>query len=1233
MKKLLPNLLVFITFLFFYSSLTSTSFAWTCDGPYTKTCGSCTINGSCGSKWKECTYRGVRSDSLPGIPESCQFSETEPCDGYPDPYSCELPKSCNCGDFNGHPEFEFVGCGDSQCTGNLGGECKYCQTWTKPRCSGTSCINQTCSPDEDNCGLGFNACGTVGPSFCAPPTVTPVPTLPCQFVREYNQCGGNCNNTSYSTRNTVKVTQYNCNGTTQYQCQDQGQIPGQCGNPLGGTCTTCGDYLDYGCPAGQSRYCHFVRNPGTLQCAWRWPEYGSACEGSCGACSTNPVPPPPVGGSDTSCGLGEMIVRTINDYNHNGERDPGDDGLGNVRVHIRNADDKDGTTDSGGSRTFTGLSQDSYCVSGDAPTGFVKTNLNPNCTRVIDSCGDSDLVNLLFGPLYTISGRVYYDLNRNAKWDINEPVLPNSVVNMTGGKEEARTVGVDGKYSFPNLPANAYTLSVTYPNAFFAPSSRKTVVIGRLTNFTTVDFGVVQNLYIQGNVFLDTLNPAKGIKDDGEDNYTQGGGLTITETCRNGCPTPIPTLTPTPTPSSGSVGRFAFKGTPAIGCDGSNSTVTLFWERVTGAGYYKIFRGNNDRPENLIATTTNLQLTTTVAPEQKHQFTGRAYATKSGSETSVGGTANTTSDRTTSCNPADSVVTPTPSLPMHWKSVDINTSTPGQASGTGSNLTVIGDGGDINGTADSFYFVYYPLYANGSIIARMDTLSGGGDTAKAGLMIREALTANSRMAFISRRVDNAVRTRARTSTGGTTTDAPATTALLPQWMRLERTGSTFRAYLGGRGGAPSWVQVGSGFTISMTTTNPVYIGIAVAGYGGTMTGNFSNVSVQQPTQPTPLPTATPTPTTAPTPTIPVAPAGGYVKNPLWGGEYTVSLSSPLPEGFEMTFPQNGPPPTRNVFLGEECSKDLALDHGAFCENGSINNLNFGIAAAVEETWFQGVGGDMRLDNGFTDPIPDGTFANLIPAGGATHGILFSGSATFNFCQGSSQDTCQEKASATGMVVGNDPKAKFTPVNPRVIRVSYGYLETTAKQSGITATPITVNGCDGSDPVDRGCELTSLPHGLHKYVGDMYLKQSNFQNGNYVILVDGDLHILKEIKVQKGSTVTFAVSGDIIVDQGLGVNNPALETSNIEGFFSADGDFIIEDDGQDCGVGGSDLRLNVEGAIVANAALSGGDFINQRDLCAGNNQYPAVYIVERPDMILNAPAFIKHSNYIWREVAP
>lgn len=311
------------------------------------------------------------------------------------------------------------------------------------------------------------------------------------------------------------------------------------------------------------------------------------------------------------------------------------------------------------------------------------------------------------------------------------------------------------------------------------------------------------------------------------------------------------------------------------------------------------------------------------------------------------------------------------------------------------------------------------------------------------------------------------------------------------------------------------------------------------------------------------------------------------------GSYDICYTN-KPSDYLITLPQ-GAPPSRTVTVGP-----------------SATNINFGITNST--AWFQGVDGDMRLDGAFTDKLPSGKKASENGSGGTPGIILTNGSTDFG------SGTASEKQ----WKVNNSTNPQLT--QPSFIRTSYSYLSSLANQSGSTDIT-TVPNCSLSS-----CSLSSANNGIYKANGNLTLNATTFQSGkNFVILVAGELIINGNIIVPNGSTAVFSASGDIKVNSTVGETSPSSATVNIEGFFSTDKNFIL--DGTNNCLQATDKRLNVSGAIVANASLSGGYFQNKRDLCGGNNGNPSLYIVQRVDFILNAPAFIRRTSSIWREVPP
>lgn len=181
-----------------------------------------------------------------------------------------------------------------------------------------------------------------------------------------------------------------------------------------------------------------------------------------------------------------------------------------------------------------------------------------------------------------------------------------------------------------------------------------------------------------------------------------------------------------------------------------------------------------------------------------------------------------------------------------WQSQDIGSV--GVAGGSQINysngvFTVQGSGTDIWGTSDSFHFLYQTCSGDQTIIARVTSVEGTSPWAKAALMIRESLAANSRNTIVFLSPSNGVSVQGRTSTGGSSVTVGGITNLTaPQWIKLVRSGSNINAYQSTDGSNWTWVATQ---TNNMATTN-YYIGLAVSSKNNSVlnTSTFDNVSVQ-----------------------------------------------------------------------------------------------------------------------------------------------------------------------------------------------------------------------------------------------------------------------------------------------------------------------------------------------------------------------------------------------------
>ena len=322
-------------------------------------------------------------------------------------------------------------------------------------------------------------------------------------------------------------------------------------------------------------------------------------------------------------------------------------------------------------------------------------------------------------------------------------------------------------------------------------------------------------------------------------------------------------------------------------------------------------------------------------------------------------------------------------------------------------------------------------------------------------------------------------------------------------------------------------------------------------------------------------------------------------------------------------------------------------------------VNFGINNS--QPWVQTKDSDVRVEGDgsfvsggtFTNPLPGSpsdspaqycntnpnipngyynSYTSLQGEESGTPGIVFTGNNDYDF--GARLASRQSPPDNFGWVVGGSFPA---PLNTQLSRkTSYSYIYSKARQGGLT--PIALETiCSDLGNCDLAVAITNgtFTHGLYNASGNLKLTGGEVtfsQNQNFVILVDGDLLISTEIKVNPGSTAVFVVKGDITVDKSIGESDITSTNTNLEGMYSADNDFII-DGYHDCSAHGSDLRLNLAGNVVTGAGGSSGSLVNNRDLCDGNLICPVFFVSARPDFLLNLPTLMRYSNYTWQEIAP
>ena len=183
-----------------------------------------------------------------------------------------------------------------------------------------------------------------------------------------------------------------------------------------------------------------------------------------------------------------------------------------------------------------------------------------------------------------------------------------------------------------------------------------------------------------------------------------------------------------------------------------------------------------------------------------------------------------------------------PPVPSPWLTQDIGTvGVSGTAGFTNSIFTLVGAGGDIQGTADAFRSVYLTATNDCTIIARVASVQNINAWSKAGIMIRASLDANAANAFVGVTPSNGVTWQYRSSAGGSTTWNNTTGLSAPYWVKLVRSGNIFTGYRSSNG--TTWTQQGS---MTNTMGSTVYVGLALTSHNSSSLGNATYDNVTAP---------------------------------------------------------------------------------------------------------------------------------------------------------------------------------------------------------------------------------------------------------------------------------------------------------------------------------------------------------------------------------------------------
>jgi len=163
---------------------------------------------------------------------------------------------------------------------------------------------------------------------------------------------------------------------------------------------------------------------------------------------------------------------------------------------------------------------------------------------------------------------------------------------------------------------------------------------------------------------------------------------------------------------------------------------------------------------------------------------------------------------------------------------------------SGPEFTVTGSGADVWGTADEFHFLSREVVGNFDFSARMAFVDDVDKWTKAGLMMRDGLSADARHAFVIQtpRTERGVAFQRRPVTAGSSVHTAGPATAPPGFLRLVRDGDVISAYHKAAV-ADSWTLIGTQTFTSLPAT--VRIGFAVSSHvdGTLATGSFDNLTL------------------------------------------------------------------------------------------------------------------------------------------------------------------------------------------------------------------------------------------------------------------------------------------------------------------------------------------------------------------------------------------------------
>ncbi len=170
-------------------------------------------------------------------------------------------------------------------------------------------------------------------------------------------------------------------------------------------------------------------------------------------------------------------------------------------------------------------------------------------------------------------------------------------------------------------------------------------------------------------------------------------------------------------------------------------------------------------------------------------------------------------------------------LPADWLTMNLgNVPAPGSVTESSGTWTVAGAGADIGGTEDAFRFAFQVRNGDIELTAKLESLTKSDPWTKAGLMIRDDLTPNSKYALICLASDNGEHFQFRTANGGESADAAGEKVKPARYLKIVRIGDIFQGWTSADGKA--WLKIGQA---EIKMSGQIYVGMAVTAHHASKT--------------------------------------------------------------------------------------------------------------------------------------------------------------------------------------------------------------------------------------------------------------------------------------------------------------------------------------------------------------------------------------------------------------